>query len=596
MKIRQYLKNIFLFFALLGGYMSFSSLQAASVDSIKIFYKELKSGQLTLIQRKNIVQRALKKTQNKETPFYYYFTLEEAKIEFEEGNYNRAKNQAGSISQKAEKRLHSTKISPAHRPLWENLHVESLFFLGMIEFFLEHNEEAIKYYSKAMWYYGKDSNSLEAAKCYNAIACIFTRQRQFSKAMVYYNKSLAIVQRLGNIQEQCKVLSNMGYNYYGKRSSKKALEYFTACYSLQLKYNLQKEAQLRTLFNLALIQGDMGEIEIAEGYYTKALILASETKQKHLQSYILSNYALFLFNQKKYNQALQVVDSAFKISPNMRITMHLWEIRSDIYAVQGKYAQANQSLKNKYSLYDSINLEEQNEKIEKLHAQFENYKIEQQKQMQAKELELSQKRVVHRNLWLAFLGVFSILLIIIISFLIQRIRRQCRINNLVKSRLHSTMEHEGDKIQVLNEKIENKNKELTSHVLYQLMVRSITDEILSKIKKLKINFGLKPKEKLLVLELEELLDQLSNDKNWEEFEYYFKQINADFFKKLTDKYPDITANGRRLCALISLNLSNKEIASITHRNLRAVTMAKMRLKKQMGLEQEENMYTLLSQL
>ncbi|MEG2178706.1 MAG: hypothetical protein RRY15_07505 [Bacteroidales bacterium] len=46
----------------------------------------------------------------------------------------------------------------------------------------------------------------------------------------------------------------------------------------------------------------------------------------------------------------------------------------------------------------------------------------------------------------------------------------------------------------------------------------------------------------------------------------------------------------RLCILISMNLSTKEIASLTHKSIRGIEGAKFRLRKKMALEPESDLY------
>ncbi|MEG2177611.1 MAG: hypothetical protein RRY15_01870, partial [Bacteroidales bacterium] len=93
-----------------------------------------------------------------------------------------------------------------------------------------------------------------------------------------------------------------------------------------------------------------------------------------------------------------------------------------------------------------------------------------------------------------------------------------------------------------------------------------------------------------------LLKEFSPNKDWSEFQMYFEQVNSGFFQKLEASYPGLTPNEMRLCALISLNLSAKEIASLTNRTFQSVGTAKFRLKKKMNLSPEVNLYEVFLKL
>lgn len=53
-----------------------------------------------------------------------------------------------------------------------------------------------------------------------------------------------------------------------------------------------------------------------------------------------------------------------------------------------------------------------------------------------------------------------------------------------------------------------------------------------------------------------------NDEEWDRFKLYFEEIHQGFFERLLLRYPDLTAQDLRLCALIKLNLRLSEMASI----------------------------------
>jgi DNA-binding CsgD family transcriptional regulator len=58
-------------------------------------------------------------------------------------------------------------------------------------------------------------------------------------------------------------------------------------------------------------------------------------------------------------------------------------------------------------------------------------------------------------------------------------------------------------------------------------------------------------------------------------------------------FPDLTTGEKKMCALLRLNLSSKDIASITFQNPQSVDMARYRLRKKMDLKKEENLIDFL---
>ena len=75
----------------------------------------------------------------------------------------------------------------------------------------------------------------------------------------------------------------------------------------------------------------------------------------------------------------------------------------------------------------------------------------------------------------------------------------------------------------------------------------------------------------------------SRSRTWEEFEYRFQQIHSGFYDRLKKSHPDLTLNERRLCAFLKLDMTTKEISDITGQSNSAVSMARIRLRRKLGL-------------
>lgn len=71
------------------------------------------------------------------------------------------------------------------------------------------------------------------------------------------------------------------------------------------------------------------------------------------------------------------------------------------------------------------------------------------------------------------------------------------------------------------------------------------------------------------------------------------EINAKFYKRLLEKFPDLTKTERELASYIKLNLSNKEIASIKNSTENSVNVSKARLRKRLGLSTNKELSSFL---
>lgn len=134
--------------------------------------------------------------------------------------------------------------------------------------------------------------------------------------------------------------------------------------------------------------------------------------------------------------------------------------------------------------------------------------------------------------------------------------------------------------------------DLTNISMRLIQTSELNEKIMKGIEKLH-SLG-DPKVRSLVGEIASNYKIAINDSIWVEFELRFNEVHVDFYNSLSRAHPDITGNERKLCAFLKLNLSSKEIASITFQNPKSIDMARYRLRKKLGLDTEESLQTYLS--
>lgn len=79
------------------------------------------------------------------------------------------------------------------------------------------------------------------------------------------------------------------------------------------------------------------------------------------------------------------------------------------------------------------------------------------------------------------------------------------------------------------------------------------------------------------------------DKEWSDFNIQFESLNKNFYTRLKEAYPEISPNDLKLCALIKLNMSIKEMAGILNISPDSVKTARYRLRKKLKMNSEDNL-------
>ncbi len=85
-----------------------------------------------------------------------------------------------------------------------------------------------------------------------------------------------------------------------------------------------------------------------------------------------------------------------------------------------------------------------------------------------------------------------------------------------------------------------------------------------------------------------------NNRSWDEFYERYDEFHGDFIKRIINVCPELTVAEVRLCALIRLNLSSKEICILTNRSLRTVENLRFRIRKKLKVDKTINLSQYLS--
>ena len=84
--------------------------------------------------------------------------------------------------------------------------------------------------------------------------------------------------------------------------------------------------------------------------------------------------------------------------------------------------------------------------------------------------------------------------------------------------------------------------------------------------------------------------------DWEDFKFHFEKVHQGFFSRLKGKHPGLTSKDQRLCAYIHLGLSTKDIAGLVNITPESAEIGRIRLRKKLGLNRLNNLFTFLQEI
>ncbi|MBC5603470.1 hypothetical protein [Bacteroides difficilis] len=182
----------------------------------------------------------------------------------------------------------------------------------------------------------------------------------------------------------------------------------------------------------------------------------------------------------------------------------------------------------------------------------------------------------------AYIGYFCLLAIIFVAIYAGVRRRTLRQQqHIIKEREQQIIELENKR---LNDEIQFKGKELTQSTMTIIENNKILLAIKEEIESHKRMLGSQYPNKYY----QKLIDMIDNattkGKEWDLFLSNFDLIHEHFFRNLRQRFPELTPNDLKLCALLRLNMSTKDMADMLNIGVRAVETARYRLRKKMELD------------
>ena len=417
--------------------------------------------------------------------------------------------------------------------------------LGILNLYLNKNEKALELYSRALQLFKKLEDTINIAGTTTNIGSIYVNLGNFEIAKNYYLRGLELFKSINLIEGEAHALLKLGTLELNRKHYEQALVYLSSSLEklkeVGVTYSGIKSIFLaETMINKGIVLIEMSNYDEAFGYLDKGLDIAIESGDIGLISLSADYLSQYYSDKENYGKALEY----HKI-----------------------FKQNSDSISNESSIRRLAQLEMQLEFEENIYL----------KTLENQELVQKQQRNTLYSILFVSILVLGLALLLVLFKLEKNKKNKAELAKLI-----------------LEEKLEHTNKELTTHVMYLLRKNEFILSISEKLKQAKLDAKVENKQRIgeLIAELE------TNSKSfsWEEFEVRFQQVYTSFYKKLYERFPNLSQNEIRLCAFAKLNMTTKEIAAITFQSTNSISVARYRLRKKLGLSQEENLHAFFAEM
>ena len=330
------------------------------------------------------------------------------------------------------------------------------------------------------------------------------------------------------------------------------------------EYNLN-DLLVNIYLNLAMYELQAEDTTSAAIYLDKAKALISTFKEEGYYYSARGFYHLMTGNSTQaiidLRRSIELLNNGDFDSKNV----HSYFLLQDIYRNEGRYREAYDALK---AFSETYTRQHNTDNVIELSLLINDMELKQA----AKERErLEQEHLIAQQHTKGIIYTYVLLLVIVISIgmlIYSRYRLERKNRQLQREQAEQELRYKNEiiKIQRLQQYQERNNMDKLSEELNR--TANITDN------------------KEMRNELRRVIRQLQQrgaDNDWADVEITLASANDTLYANFLKEYPNLTKNERKLCTLIHMKLSTKEIANITHQSIGSINVARSRLRQKFGI-------------
>ena len=490
----------------------------------------------------------------------------------------------------AETKNETNKIANCERLLGE-----VFFNQGLFQQSLRYHLEAQKYYSI------KNTSKQEIAENFLEIGMLYYYLRQFTKSEKSYYEALKIFESTHSLKGKANTLGKLGHMCEKKKNYPTAHYYQREALKIYQKLN-DKEG-------IAAILENIGSIYEDENNYTRAYDCFIESLKYNISlenhKAMISNYNNIGDIYRKKNEFQKALIYTNKALAEATILNDLFQISaaykdlSKTYNLMGDYKNAYENLEKGRNIYEEIFNEEGTKQLVLMQTLYDIDKKDQ-------EISLLEKESKYNYITRVALVIF-LLLIVVSGFLIMsRQRLKIRKNNQIIEQNKKLYEQEQALIKVelqntllkekhLKSEIQVKTQELTSNALHLIRKNKLLEGLREDLEVINKN-GKEDNRKHVNSLIKKVDYSIIKDNEWDDFRKSFEQVHDNFMQGLRKHCTDLSSTELRLCALIKLNISSKDIAVMMGITQDSLRVARYRLRKKLSIKHGDSLTVFIQNL
>jgi DNA-binding CsgD family transcriptional regulator len=418
-------------------------------------------------------------------------------------------------------------------------------------------------------------------KCLQLIGTIKAREGKLNESLSLSLESAKIMEQYQDTTATLGIAYTLLGNVYNKLNKKDSAEFYFKKALRQHQSNNSLAYLPVAYCNVAAIALQKNQAQSSKSYYELANAIADSTLNRQAKVGALTGLGKwYLTVPKDYRKTDSLLAQALKIANGLTDKAYLIKVlteRKNLQKIQGNFAEALKTEEQITVIKDSVFSREKEHVTRSLELQFDIA----EKERIIESVKRENAGTKRTNYYLCGIILTVCLTSFLVFVLLKRINKRDKLLLKTKDELMEAIE---DKKKTMEQKMSNEI-EFRESQLSALTIQMVQKNDLLLLLKEKLDSD--KNEDTVISKI--INKGLNQDKEWDDFNAHFESINKNFYTRIKQAFPSISPNELRVCALIKMNLSIKEMASILNISPDSVKTARYRLRKKLQLNTEDNL-------
>lgn len=491
----------------------------------------------------------------------------------------------------------------------------ALMLKGGMQVDLRCHDDALSCFNQALKLARFTSNRAMQARILNGIGAVHYNLGNYPQAITVWERSLGLKEELGERESQATTLQNLGIVYTTLGQHERALECYNKSLAINVEFGDQRGVS-RAYHNIATYYLDTHQLDAAIEFLNRSLQIKEQLDDRQGVATTYNNLGNANFVLGDYDNALQYYQKSLAIKQEQGDRMRAASTQSSIgkvYEKQGEIEAAKQMFHRHLDVAREVGQPLQIaialEALGTIHARQDDVPeaIAYLTEAAQTARQIDAKTYLH--------GILQNLIDVLLQtehrnnatpFLIEFVALQKEMFNTESDRRLKNMQalyeveqarKESEILRLSNQQLEQeaefRKKELTTTAMYLTQKNEMLRKLRRHVADLREFVSEKGAQPLRQVE-QALAQAIGSEEHWSGFQRQFQQVHSGYLEALAARYPGLTPTELKVCSLIKINLSTKEIAQILNTESRSIEKYRQRIRKKMELGQDDNLSTILA--